>query len=131
LLLTQLASPCRKSLPLGVEMVEAEGFGKRVFRAHLTLSARLERKVENVEVAGWVSQELGKDKAISPSTVGRWHDGAEPNLTTIRAMARVYGVDPGWLAFGSETTALPPDDPAAEKSVAISRFTKRRRGSGG
>jgi len=44
---------------------------------------------------------------LSKVTISRWELGkAEPSLDTIRALARVFGCEAGWLAFGEGTNPL-------------------------
>jgi len=44
---------------------------------------------------------------LSKATVSRWEsDKTEPSLETICAVARVFGCEAGWLAFGEGTNPL-------------------------
>lgn len=103
-----------------------------MFQAQIYLQGFLGRKVENKEIADLVGRALGKE-TLSPSTVGRWHDGTEPDLATIAAMAKVYRVDPGWLAFGPLSAAPPPGNPIADRLRAPpeSGTGGQRKGKGG
>ena len=55
-----------------------------------------------------VAQRMGKGKdVIEPSTVSRWKAGVVPSVATIRRLAVILRVDPGWLAFGEGNSAAP------------------------
>lgn len=45
---------------------------------------------------------------VSHVTVGKWMAGQAPSFAHVRALARVLGVDPGWLGFGDESAAPAP-----------------------
>jgi hypothetical protein len=86
------------------------GFGNRVERALDAYERRLGvRKVSDEDFAAVMRDALGSPK-LQQSTVGRWRAGTIPDAKTIATLARVCGVDPGWLAFGELSTArkFPP-----------------------
>lgn len=71
----------------------AETFGQRLRRARRELSYRLDRDVYQEDVA----------KAVGVSSVayGRWEsDQREPDLATVRQLAKYYGVRVGYLVAG-------------------------------
>jgi transcriptional regulator with XRE-family HTH domain len=55
-------------------------------------------------------------------TVSHWESGAsEPGTATLAALAALAGVDPGWLAFGSASSA---PDPFEEMDSATRRLVE-------
>lgn len=84
-------------------MTDTAAFGERALRARLELGARQRppRQVSQKEVAA----ALG----VTNVAVGTWEAGKRvPNIGTIRRLAMVLGVRPGWLAFGEEPMREPP-----------------------
>jgi hypothetical protein len=61
-------------------------------------------------LSGEVSRRLGREP-LSQGTVSRWFRGAVPDLESMGAVAATLEVDPGWLAFGSQSRAPAPDNP--------------------
>jgi transcriptional regulator with XRE-family HTH domain len=58
-----------------------------------------------------VAVQLGGANPISGATVSRWEAGEfQPDLWTLLAIARVAGVDAGWLAFGDASRAPKPTE---------------------
>lgn len=56
-----------------------------------------------------VGECLGR-KTVGKVTISRWEQGkAVPTLESLLAIARAGTVDPGWLAFGDESQAPPPE----------------------
>lgn len=59
--------------------------------------------------AARVSEELGR-KTVGKVMISRWEQGkAVPALESLLAIAKAASVDPGWLAFGDESQAPPPE----------------------
>ena len=56
-----------------------------------------------------VSNALGREgpDAYVPSVCTNWKQGIVPPRDTIRELAWILEVDPGWLAFGEEESAAP------------------------
>lgn len=76
-----------------MEQDASTGFAKRVLQARLNAGARRGKTLTQTEVA--------EKLKVTQATVGRWESGdAEPDLATIKRLAKVLGVDPGDLAFG-------------------------------
>jgi len=99
----------RKTAPNG-EDIAVSGFGQRMFRAMLAYAARVGKMPTQTGIGVLVGKELG-GPAPHQTTVAAWIKGTVPNdLQTIAAIAKVLGVDPGWLGFGHLTAAemLPP-----------------------
>jgi transcriptional regulator with XRE-family HTH domain len=85
-------------------------FSKRLTYVWFRRQALLGRKIEQAEIAELVGKVMGRGP-FTQAAVSKWLNGdSEPNLETIRAIAKVFEVDPGWLAFGEGD---PPNDPAA------------------
>ena len=56
-----------------------------------------------------VGECLGR-KTVGKVTISRWEQGkAVPTLESLLAIAKAGTVDPGWLAFGDESQAPPPE----------------------
>jgi transcriptional regulator with XRE-family HTH domain len=82
--------------------------GDRIMLARLEASAKTGERVSQERLGLLIGPALGK-AAVTAATVSRWESGdALPSLVAVGAIARVCGVDPGWLAFGAETTAPGP-----------------------
>lgn len=92
-------------------MAESSGLGQRVLQARLNMAARLGRPVRQ--------QEIADAMGVHSVTVGRWESGAkEPDLATIERLGKVLGVDPRWLAFGTEVVNVAPSSETASGEVA-------------
>lgn len=115
----------------------AESVGDRVFAVHLLIEGALGRRVPLSEVGELVGLEMGR-KPYSPTSVLDWENGESvPDVRVLSALARVCAglgveVDPGWLAFGSESYAPEPVGlaTALSRPVSIVR-SKRDRKKGG
>ncbi|MFI5248569.1 MAG: helix-turn-helix domain-containing protein [Gemmatimonadales bacterium] len=83
--------------------------GERILIARFEASALRSEKLSQERLGALVSRELSKGAPVTAATVSRWESGdTVPSVTTIAAIARVCGVDPGWLAFGAASTAPSP-----------------------
>jgi transcriptional regulator with XRE-family HTH domain len=83
--------------------------GERILIARFEASALRSEKLSQERLGALVSRDLSKGAPITAATVSRWESGdTVPSVTTIGAVARVCGVDPGWLAFGAESAAPSP-----------------------
>lgn len=83
--------------------------GERILIARFEASALRSEKLSQERLGALVSRELSKGAPVTAATVSRWESGdTVPSVTTIAAIARVCGVDPGWLAFGAESAAPSP-----------------------
>lgn len=77
--------------------------------ALLHLQRRMRRKVTQLEVGQAVAVMLGRGE-ITSAVVSRYFTGKrEMDLVEIAAYAKVLGVDPGWLAFGTDSEAPAPE----------------------
>lgn len=64
------------------------------------MGARLGRVVTLEEIAGTLG--------VSAVTVGRWEKNQNaPDLAMIQRLAKLFGVSPGWLAFGEHPIVAP------------------------
>ena len=83
--------------------------GERILIARFEASALRSEKLSQERLGGLVSRDLSKGAPVTAATVSRWESGdTVPSVTTLAAIARVCGVDPGWLAFGAESAAPGP-----------------------
>lgn len=83
--------------------------GERILIARFQASALRSEKLSQERLGALVSRELSKGAPVTAATVSRWESGdTVPSVTTLGAIARVCGVDPGWLAFGAESVAPSP-----------------------
>ena len=83
--------------------------GERILIARFEASALRSEKLSQERLGALISRELSKGAPVTAATVSRWESGdTVPSVTTIAAIARVCGVDPGWLAFGAESAAPSP-----------------------
>ena len=95
----------------------------RMFSAQAQAETAQGRRLSLEEIGATVASLTRRADPVAPSVVRRWLRGlAEPNRTTFLALAAVFGVDPGWLAFGEEA-ALPADadDPKVIRTQATPR----------
>ena len=106
--------------------------GERILIARFEASALRSEKLSQERLGALVSRELSKGAPVTAATVSRWESGdTVPSVTTIAAIARVCGVDPGWLAFGAESTAPSPRRGRAQlPAQSVARDELRRDGLG-
>lgn len=79
-------------------------FGQRLFQARLAYSAEKGRQVTQAELA--------RLAGVSTAAWSTWEAGrSQPPLETIGKVAKVLGVDPGWLAFGTQHAPASRDVP--------------------
>ena len=96
-------------------------FAQRLFQARLAYSAEKGRQVTQAELADLAG--------VSTAAWSTWEaDRSQPPLDTIGKVARVLGVDPGWLAFGTQarTTGLPIEEGVEKPLERPTRAKKRR-----
>lgn len=87
-----------------VEQDPSQGFAKRLKQARLDAGARRGSIITQTEIA--------EAMKVSQVTVGRWESGeSEPDLATIKKLAKVLGADPRDLAFGPAVN----DEPAKKR----------------
>lgn len=96
----------------------SEGLKERLKQARLDLTPKR---------GGFVSQEvLAAEIGVSGATLGNWESGAyEPSLMLLEKLAKVLGVSPAYLAFG--TVRLPMEEGG---EVPAERPTRRLRRKG-
>ena len=89
------------------------------FAARLTFllfrrQALLGKRIYQAELGQEIGRALGREP-FTQAAVQKWLAGEnEPNFETTGAIARVFGVSAGWLAFGE---GEPPNDPAAPEPM--------------
>ncbi len=80
----------------------------RLFLARNLLERRLGRKVTHRKLGEVIGQRLHR-APFSAATVSQWMSGKQPlSLSAALALAKLCGVDPGWLAFGAASRAPGP-----------------------
>jgi transcriptional regulator with XRE-family HTH domain len=90
---------------------------RRMFLARSRREQALGADLTLADIAEGVRAYFGRDDAPADSVVRRWIKGlSEPDRPTFRALASVFDVDAGWLAFGDATPADATDD--ADDAVA-------------
>ena len=103
-----------------VVMASSTTFPSRLFWAWSLLQSRLGRSVSQTWLATEMGKELGQGP-LSQSTLSGYFTGKfQPtDLDRYIALAKVLGVDPGWLAFGEASAAPAPPNPfpTAESSA--------------
>lgn len=91
-------------------------FGQRMFRAFTLLRLRRGGDLSQTWLAEELARVMGKPEPFSQGAISRYMHGQIPGeLDTILGLAKVLGVDPGWLAFGDESEAPAPDDPLRDR----------------
>lgn len=88
----------------------------------------LERKIALLMARSGDNQAtLAERLRVSPSTVGRWLDGAKPRRTVLTQIASYFDIDANLLE--DDTKSIFPDDesdpPEENQGVAIEMFGKR------
>jgi transcriptional regulator with XRE-family HTH domain len=111
----------------------------RLKEARFLTAARQREAVSQERMAELIGQEL--KRTFHPTQWRRYEGGAEPPLEIIRAVARLSGLSPAYIAFGEES-ALDIDESMlrdisdeelarAERIVAERERLKAKRGAGG
>lgn len=76
--------------------------------AALTIATRIQKLREEQALS---QTDLALILDISPQAVQAWEaDKTQPKLINIQMLAHHFGVDPGWLAFGTPTEQAPKND---------------------
>lgn len=84
--------------------IKKQGFGERIKQARLELGVRRGDFVSPEALAG----ELG----VTGQTVRNWEsEKNEPDLETFAKLAKIFGSNRIWLAFGVEVEEDPPKKP--------------------
>lgn len=107
----------------------------RMFTAQLRAEQRAGRRYSLEEIGGAIAARAGREEPFAPSVVRRWLRGlAEPNRETFQALAELFGVPVGWLAFGEagpgEATPPPLSEGDVQAEVHRRSATRRRRTGG-
>lgn len=92
----------------------SRGFGDRLYGLRLDLS-KAERdlgprkgSVSQRAIGERIAVLLAEEEPRGGNTVSQWENGeAMPDCLTMVALAQVFGVDPGWLAFGGDHSMAP------------------------
>jgi transcriptional regulator with XRE-family HTH domain len=77
--------------------------------AHIHLMSQIGMRVTLTELADRVGIAFGGGRTFAQSQITEYHKGkVMPPLDVVLAYAKATSVDPGWLAFGSESAAPAP-----------------------
>ena len=108
-------SPVKDYFQTRKEMTKADELGNRIARARLTLGAERGRFISQAELADMVG--------LTGATPGNYEAGrTEPSYAILARLAKFLGVDPGWLAFGTQHA------PASEDVTNLVTKGQRKRG---
>jgi transcriptional regulator with XRE-family HTH domain len=89
-------------------MLDKKGVGQRMVVAQISLMSQIGHRVTFVELAERVSRAHGK-RSFTAGQVSEYQKAnVMPPLEVVWAYAKACGVDPGWLAFGDDTSASGP-----------------------
>ena len=91
----------------------SETFRERMFRAWTLLQLRKGQQLSQQWLGRELGLELGRESAVDQGLISYWLSGKKTpgDYETMVGLARVLGVDPGWLAFGEASEAPGPPDP--------------------
>ena len=101
---------------------------ERLFIARNLLERRLGRKVTHSDLGEAIARQLRR-APFSAATVSQWLSGKQAlSLQVTLALAKLCGVDPGWLAFGEESRAPAPEPPerAGKRTPVIDEYAGAR-----
>ena len=90
----------------------ADTFRDRIFRAWSYLQIAHGGSLSQLWLAKELGKAMGRPEAFSGGAISRYMGGQVPgDVETIVGLAKVLGVDPGWLLFGSDSSAPEPEPP--------------------
>lgn len=84
------------------------GFNERLRAARKRHEGMFDVDLGQEEIAAFVSERVKRDKPYSAQSAGGWLRKAWPPPDVIVALAELFDVDPGWLAFGPASEAPAP-----------------------
>ena len=88
---------------------DATGWRLRCFEARLYWEHQHGRRLTQIELAH-IFHKCG-GRRVSQTTISDWMGSVTvPGIEEIACLAKSFGVDPGWLAFGNATQAPRPYD---------------------
>lgn len=103
---------------------------------HTTLNKALfsQRFSELLQASSETTYSLADKLCLSAATISRYANGLmTPKMTTVRAMASIFGVNPAWLSGNSsdkflttEPAPTPADPLAAEFAALFSRLSEEQ-----
>jgi transcriptional regulator with XRE-family HTH domain len=96
--------------------------------AHIHLMSQIGARVTLLELAARMTRAHGK-RSFTQGQMSEYQKGiTSPSLEVVWAYAKATGVDPGWLAFGSETSAPAPSGFSGVPDMPLPRKrpTKKR-----
>lgn len=99
-----------------------DGLGERIQVCRAVLHAEGASGGSQAGFGQALAIKMGLSKPVSGATVSRWESGEfEPDLSTLVAIARLSGVDAGWLAFGEYSQAPDPKKTLGSKASDAAR----------
>lgn len=67
----------------------------------------LRQQISQQALGKLISEKLGRTGPFQSGTVSRWESGdALPDIPTLQAIAELSGLNPGWIAFGTQTLGV-------------------------
>jgi transcriptional regulator with XRE-family HTH domain len=94
--------------PMATKPPDVE-LARRMFLARSRREQALGADLTLADIAEGVRAYFGRAEAPADSVVRRWIKGlSEPDRPTFRALASVFDVDAGWLAFGDDADVAVP-----------------------
>lgn len=117
-----MPAPCQGRVFAHPAPVADNELARRFFLAQQRQEHALGRRLPLEEIGGAVARVLGRSVPIAPSVVRRWLRGiSEPDRLTLQALADIFDVSPGWLAFGEAEArrAMPADVAPAAPSTLV------------
>ena len=83
-----------------------------------------ERIIQARKQASLTQEQLGEKLGVSRQAVSKWESGqANPDVTYVMAMCRLFDVSADWLLFGTEQTSSAPVQPTIPKGKATHGYT--------
>ena len=98
-------------------LMDGTGFRQRLFRAWTLYELKHGGELSQKRLGELVGELRGR--AVGQSTVSDWRNEAIPSVEDLGWLAKALGCDPGWLAYGDESGAPPPDDPLLRLNYPI------------
>jgi transcriptional regulator with XRE-family HTH domain len=100
-------------------MLDKKGVGRRMVVAHIQLMSQIGVRVTFVDLADRVTRAHGTRQFTAGQVSEYQKASVMPPIEVVWAYAKATGVDPGWLAFGSESSAEAPPGVASSYPAEI------------
>jgi transcriptional regulator with XRE-family HTH domain len=89
-------------------MLDKKGVGRRMVVAHIQLMSQIGVRVTFVDLADRVTRAHGTRQFTAGQVSEYQKASVMPPIEVVWAYAKATGVDPGWLAFGTDSAAPAP-----------------------